>query len=75
MFGPACTVPVDYIPLRLSPGYIPTSLLQCLVVTVTVVSSAPKASWVVVMYTMNNHTYNAMRESDNRLAKQCIKIV
>ena len=75
MFGPACTVPVDYIPLRLSPGYLYTSLLQCLVVTVTVVSSAPKASWVVVMYTMNNHTYNAMRESDNRLAKQCIKIV
>ena len=34
-----------------------TSLLQCLVVWVTAVSGAPKASvWVVVMYTMNNHT-------------------
>ena len=32
----------------------------------TGVSSAPKASWVVVMYTMNNHTYNAMRVCDNR---------
>ena len=31
------------------------------IVTVTVASSSPKASWVVVMYTMNNHTYNAMR--------------
>ena len=48
-----------------------TSLLQCLVVTVTAVSSAPKASWVV-LYTMNNHTYNAMRESDNRLVKHCM---
>ena len=38
-----------------------TSLLQCLVVTVTAVSTAPNASWVVVMYTMNNHTY----KSDN----------
>ena len=48
-----------------------TSLLQSLVVTVTAVSSAPK----VVMYTMNNQTYNAMQESDNRLAKHCIKVV
>jgi len=36
-----------------------TSLLQCLVVTVTAVSTAPNASWVVVMYTMNNHTYKS----------------
>ena len=54
--------------MRRSPQWISiliedTSLLQCLVVTVTAVSSAPKASWVV-MYTMNNHT-TAMRESDN----------
>ena len=34
------------------------SIVLCrLVVTVKVVSSAPKASWVV----MNNHAYNAMR--------------
>ena len=26
-----------------------------------IVSSAAKASWVVVMYTLNNHTYNAMK--------------
>ena len=89
MFGPACTVSV---PLRLSTS-TDTSILQCLVVTVTAVSGAPKASWAV-MYTMNNHTYNAMRESDwsraqtpssrglvtrlesdNRLAKPCIKVV
>ena len=31
------------------------------VVTVTVASSAPKTSWVVVVYTINNHSYNAMR--------------
>ena len=67
MFGPACTVSV---PLRLSTS-TDTSLLQCLVVTVTAVSGAPKASWVV-MYTMNNHT-TPIRESDNRLAKHCIK--
>ena len=43
-----------------------TSLLLCRsVFTVTVVSNAPKASWVVVMYTMNNHTYNAMRVCDS----------
>ena len=28
---------------------------------VTAGSSSPKASWDVVMYTMNNHTYNVMR--------------
>ena len=39
--------------------------------SVTVASSAPKASWVVVMYTMN---YNAM-ESDNQLAKLFIEAV
>ena len=33
-----------------------TSLLCRSVFTVTVASCAPKASWVVVMYTMNNHT-------------------
>ena len=64
--------------MRRSPQWISiliedTSLLQCLVVTVTAVSSTPKASWVV-MYTVNNHT-TAMRESDNRLAKHCIKVV
>ena len=34
-----------------------TSLLQCFAgqFSVTAVSSEPKASWVVVMYTMNNH--------------------
>ena len=36
---------------------------------VTVASCAPKASWVVVMYTMNNHTYNAMRVCDSRTYK------
>ena len=41
------------------------SLLQRLVVTVTAVSSTSKASWVVAMYTMNNHTYNAMRVCDS----------
>ena len=47
-----------------------TSLLQCLVFTVTTVSSATKASWVI-MYTMNNHTYNAMQNlTFNQLAKQ-----
>ena len=51
MFGPACTVSV---PLRLSTS-TDTSILQCLVVTVTAVSGAPKASRVI-MYTMNNHT-------------------
>ena len=44
----------------ISPSTEDASLLQFLVVTVTAVSSAAKASWVV-MYTMNNHTYNAMR--------------
>ena len=46
------------------------ALLQCLAVMVTDVSSASKALWVV-MYTMNNHTYNARW----RLAKHCIKVV
>ena len=36
-----------------------TFLLQCLVVTVTAVSNAPKAS-SVVRYTMNNHTYPSL---------------
>ena len=36
---------------------------------VIVVSHAAKASWVVVMYTMNNHTYNAMRVCDSRTYK------
>ena len=39
------------LPLRLSP----TTVLCRSVVTVTVASSAPKALWVVVLYTMNNH--------------------
>ena len=43
------------LPLRLSPLTEDTFRLQCLVVAVTAVSNAPKASWVV-MYTMNNHT-------------------
>ena len=48
MFGP-----VQYVLLKLNP----TSQF----VTVTAGRSSPKASWGVVMYTMNNHTYNAMR--------------
>ena len=42
-------------------SYFSTTVLCRSVFTVTVVSSAPKALWVVVMYTMNNHTYNTMR--------------
>ena len=48
------------LPLRLSP----TTVLCRSVVTVTVASSGPKASRVlsvVVMYTMNNCTYNKIR--------------
>ena len=41
--------------------------------SVTVVSSAPKALWVVVVYTMNNHTMRC--KSDNQLAKHHIKVV
>ena len=40
------------------------------VFTVTVVSSAPKALWVVVMYTMNNRTYNESVTAG--LTKHCI---
>ena len=40
--------------------------------TVTAVSSEPKASWVVVMYTMNNHTYSAMESVTAGLTKHCI---
>ena len=42
------------------------SLPQCFggQFSVTVVSSAPKALWVVVMYNMNNHTYKVI-EPDN----------
>jgi len=43
--------------------------LARLVVTVTVVSSTPKALWVVVMYIINNHTYNVMRVRDSRTYK------
>ena len=48
-----------------------TSLLQCFggQFSVIVVSSEPKALWVVVMYTMNNYTYNAMRFCDSRTYK------
>ena len=35
------------------------------VFTGTVVSSEPKALWVVVIYTMNNYTYNTMRVCDS----------
>ena len=45
------------------------SMLCRSVLTVTVASNAPKALWVVVMYTMNNHTYNAMRVCDSRTYK------
>ena len=47
-----CTVSVDY----LSGFNRPTTVLCRSLVTVTVASSAPiaKASWVVVMYTMNS---------------------
>ena len=43
MFSHVRTVSVDYL------SGLALKILQCLVVTVTVVSSAPKASWVVVM--------------------------
>ena len=32
----------------------------------------PKASWVVVMYTMNNHTYNVMESVTAGLIKHYI---
>ena len=49
--------------------HVPFSTVVCrLVVTVTVFSSAPKASWVV-MYAMNNRTYNVMRVGDNTVSK------
>ena len=51
------------LPLRLIPfteDLLCRSVVPVTVVPVTVVSSAFKALWVVVMYTMNNHTYNAM---------------
>ena len=47
------------------------SIVLCrLVVTVKVVSSAPKASWVLI-YAMNNHTYNAIRVSKEGLDLKC----
>ena len=46
--------------------YFSTTVLGC---HSTAVSSAPKASWVVVMYAMNNHTYNAMQVCYNRTYK------
>ena len=57
------TVSVDYLSGLALLLKIYNSALQvsCHSQQVTVVSSAPKASWVVVMYTMNNHTHNAMR--------------
>ena len=64
MFGPVQSQWIIY----LSGLALDTSLLQCLVVTVTAVSNAPKASWVV-MYTMNNH----ILLSDNRLAKKLFR--
>ena len=49
-----------------------TSLLQCFAGQFSQ-SQLPavhlKASWVVVMYTMNNHTYNAMQFCDSRTHK------
>jgi len=57
MFGP---VQSQWITSQAKPLTEGGSILQCMVVIVSAVSSAPKASWVV-MYTMNNHTYNAMR--------------
>ena len=47
------------------------TVLCRLVVTVKVVGSAPKASWVV-MYTMNNHTMQC--KFDNRLASTVSKL-
>jgi len=34
--------------------------------------SEPKALWVVVMYTMNNQTYNTMESVTVGLTKHCI---
>ena len=48
-----------------------TSLLHCSGFTVTAVSSEPKASWVVVMYTMNNHTTRCESVTAG-LTKHCI---
>ena len=49
-----------------------TTVLWRSVFTVIVVSSAPKALWVV-MYTMNNHTMRC--KPDNQLVKHCIEVV
>ena len=50
-----------------------TSLLQCFAgqFSVIAVSSEPKASWVVVMYTMNNHTTRCESVTAG-LTKHCI---
>ena len=48
-----------------------TTVLWRSVFTVIVVSSAPKALWVV-MYTMNNHTYNGCDSVTAGLTKHCI---
>ena len=51
--------------------YFSTTVFCWSVFTVTVASCAPKASWVVVMYTMNNHTtrYDSVTAG---LTKHCI---
>ena len=48
-----------------------TSPLHCSGFTVTAVSCEPKASWVVVMYTMNNHTTRCESVTAG-LTKHCI---
>ena len=50
-----------------------TSLLQCFagLFSLSVASCAPKASWVVVMYTMNNHTTRCDSVTAG-LTKHCI---
>ena len=49
-----------------------TSLLQCFAGQSQLPAVHLKASWVVVMYTMNNHTYNAMESVTAGLTKHCI---
>ena len=69
-----CTVSVDYLSgLALNWRFLSTT--QCLVATDTVISSAPKASWVVIYTSMNNHTTVRVLGSDNRFAKHCFKVV
>ena len=47
-----------------------TFLLQCLVVTVTAVSNAPKASWVIVMHTTRcTHAHQVPHAEHMEMAK------